>query len=215
MNIIVFAAHPDDETIGCGGTIMKHVLDGDRVATIFFTSGSAFEEIARERETEALNAARILGTYESIFLRYPDQGLKYSRSIANRIESIFRDEKPDIIYVHHGTDMHPDHWNAYLIVKKISDSHARPLICRTYEVWSPMLFYDYVSDITMTFESKLLALSEYKSQLKDRRYDDLARGLNRYRGVTTHRGLYVEVFGDIKKSKTTKLKRIYKLLRGI
>ncbi len=215
MNIIVFAAHPDDETIGCGGTIRKHVLDGDRVTTIFLTSGSASEEVSRARETEALNAARILGIHESIFLRYPDQGLKYSKSIANHIKSILKDEKPDIIYVHHGTDMHPDHWNAYLIVKKTADSHAGSLIFRTYEVWSPMLFYDYVSDITMTFESKLLALSEYKSQLKDRRYDDLARGLNRYRGVTTHRGVYVEVFGDIKKSKTTKLKRIYKFVRGI
>src|SRR5438552_7167944 len=78
MNVLVVAPHPDDESIGCGGTICLHATRGDRVAAVFLTSGElglkelAPEEAWRIRESEAQRAAEILGIAALTFLRCPD-----------------------------------------------------------------------------------------------------------------------------------------------
>ena len=77
-NILVIAPHPDDESIGCGGTLCRHTARGDRVVAVFLTSGElGLEHLPREeawrvREGEAEAAAEVLGLADLIFLRCPD-----------------------------------------------------------------------------------------------------------------------------------------------
>jgi len=78
VNVLVIAPHPDDETLGCGGTLIRHVQLGDRVSAIFLTSGELGlkqmpqEEAWRVRESEAQDAAQVLGLADVHFLRCPD-----------------------------------------------------------------------------------------------------------------------------------------------
>src|SRR5258708_20804530 len=81
MNVLVIAPHPDDESIGCGGTICLHTDRGDYVAAVFLTSGEfALSDLPREkawviREGEAQESADILGITSVTFLRRPDHYL--------------------------------------------------------------------------------------------------------------------------------------------
>ena len=78
MNIMVIAPHPDDEAVGCGGTIRLHAERGDRVTAVFLTSGELGlphlppETACRIREDEAAVAAEVLGIAALSFLRWPD-----------------------------------------------------------------------------------------------------------------------------------------------
>src|SRR5438876_784267 len=79
MNVLVLAPHPDDESIGCGGTICLHTGRGDRVAIAFLTSGElGLSELPQEkargvREREAERAAEILGIASLNFFRFADR----------------------------------------------------------------------------------------------------------------------------------------------
>ncbi len=78
MNVLVIAPHPDDESIGCGGTISLHAERGNRVTVVFLTSGEhglqklPEEKARRVREREAEKAAAILGIASVTFLSLPD-----------------------------------------------------------------------------------------------------------------------------------------------
>src|SRR5207247_9173697 len=83
MNVLVIAPHPDDESIGCGGTICLHADRGDRVAAVFLTSGVmgltdlSEDDARRMRERELEDAAGILGISSVTFQRRPDQHLEH------------------------------------------------------------------------------------------------------------------------------------------
>src|SRR5687768_14683383 len=108
MNVLVIAPHPDDEAIGCGGTICLHAQRGDRVMTVFLTSGElGLKELAREeawrtREKEALKAAKLLGLADVAFLRQPDWFLSdHVDQAACALGPILSREQPQIVYLPH------------------------------------------------------------------------------------------------------------------
>src|SRR4051794_8637244 len=108
MNILVVAPHPDDEAIGCGGSICLHAGRGDRVATVFLTSGElglkhlAREEAWRVREHEAEAAAAVLGISALSFLRLPDWGLSDRvNETAAELRPILDREQSSVIYLPH------------------------------------------------------------------------------------------------------------------
>src|SRR4051794_41593260 len=108
MNVIVIAPHPDDESIGCGGTICLHATCGDRVSVVFLTSGELGlkhlprEEAWRVREREAECAAAVLGIASTRFLRQPDWSL---RDVVDETAVLLRAdlerEPPGMIYLPH------------------------------------------------------------------------------------------------------------------
>src|SRR5438128_1112363 len=122
--ILVLSPHPDDESIGCGGTLRKHIVEGDTVHVIFLTSGERGghgmppEQTKRVREQEAKDAASILG-YESLeFWRIPNGKLRVTKHAVEQLQLKLKDWKPDIIYVTHDGEMHPEHRAAARIVRK-------------------------------------------------------------------------------------------------
>ena len=204
MNVLVLAPHPDDEAIGCGGTIARHTSRGDRVSVVFLTSGElGLKHLPQEkaweiREAEARAAAEVLGVAATRFLRLPDwcSGDEPERLQA-AIASLLREEDPQVIYVPHGEDEHPDHEAAFKsLVHLCGNDVTRPRKIKTYEVWTPLPRHVYVQDISSVMPQKLRAIRCYRSQLAIR-YDRAAYGLNAYRGALAGKCRFAEVFGAV------------------
>lgn len=209
--IIVFSAHPDDDLIGCGGSIAKHAINGNEVTVIYLTSGEAGglgcngEDLMKIREQEARNAASIIGIARLRFLREPDTRLEFNQNNLRKIIKIITEERPEIVYVNHRMDKSLDHKiTCELVMEAVERASWRdfpkcknpwlvPLVLN-YEVWTPLQEFNYVEDITDTIDKKTDALKEHKSQLEYRRYDEAAKCLARYRGIMTGKAEYAEVF---------------------
>jgi len=201
MNVLVLAPHPDDETIGCGGTLRLHVERGDRVAVVFLTSGELGldhlppAEAHRVREGEAEAAAQVLGLHALNFLRLPDWYLGENLDAArSALTPAVEHEQPGLIYVPHPAEWHPDHRATFSILAAMLPGKSPEVRC--YEVWTPLAEHSEVEDITSTIALKLRAIRCYGSQLAAFRYDRSARGLAAYRGALAARTRYAEVFSS-------------------
>jgi LmbE family N-acetylglucosaminyl deacetylase len=202
VNVLVIAPHPDDESIGCGGTICLHVERGDRVAVAFLTSGELGlkhlprEEAWRVREGEAGAAAAVLGIAETYFLRLPDWFLgDHLTEAVQALLPVLERERPDSIYVTHPFEWHPDHQAAPACLQAaLQQSGGLDPLVLFYEVWTPLAEYEQVEDISKQIGPKLRAIRCYRSQLRGFRYDRAARGLGQYRGALAGHCLYAEVF---------------------
>jgi LmbE family N-acetylglucosaminyl deacetylase len=200
MNVLVVAPHPDDESLGCGGVIGLHVARGDRVAAVFRTSGELglkhrpCAEAWRVREAEAEAAAALLGLHALSFLRRRDWYLGEDiEATAAALRLLLRQQEPQLIYLPHEREWHPDHRVCLSVVRTALAGNAAPPL-RAYEVWTPLQEYGHVEDITGTMARKLQAVRCYRSQLAGFRYDRAIRGLNQYRGALAARCRYAEVF---------------------
>jgi LmbE family N-acetylglucosaminyl deacetylase len=200
MNVLVIAPHPDDESIGCGGAICLHADRGHRVATIFLTSGEyGLRELSKEaawrvREREAEKAAEILGVASVEFLRRPDQYLEEDTIDAARaLKPILQREKPEILYLTHERDFHPDHRATVSIVQMAvrAAGIAEPTLL-SYEVLTPLTEFDRAEDISLVIGRKRKAMWAHRSQIRQFRYDLAFRAMNRYRGVVARAGRYAE-----------------------
>lgn len=204
--VLVISPHPDDESIGCGGTVRKHFDEGAAVRAVFLTSGEkgghGQEERATAdvREAEARAAAAILGIESVEFLRLPDGALQASRSAVQRLKQLLVAWPPDCIYLPHGRETHPDHRAAVRLLRRaldgIQDYAPRILM---YEIWTPMQQIDEIVDISPYIEIKRAAIRAHQSQCAVMDFDDAALALNRYRGEmhSWPGGDYAEVFSEL------------------
>jgi LmbE family N-acetylglucosaminyl deacetylase len=202
MNILVIAPHPDDETIGCGGALCLHATKGDRIVVVFLTSGElGLKDLAprkawKIRESEARAAARHLGVARLEFLRLPDWmvGEQIKRG-ARLLKPILKQELPEMIYLPHPQDGHPDHHAALSLLRAARRGvRLRAPELRGYEVWTPLTEFDRVTDISRVMPRKLSALRAHRSQLAEFNYERAVRGLNQYRGALAAKCPYAEVF---------------------
>ena len=114
-NIVCIAAHPDDEVLGLGGTLIKHANSGDKVFIILLSEGenSKIEKNKKNpyRKNNAEECSNIMGTSLYRILDYPDQELDTVAiiEIIKDLEKILEKLKPDIVYVHHPWDLNKDH----------------------------------------------------------------------------------------------------------
>jgi LmbE family N-acetylglucosaminyl deacetylase len=193
VNIVVIAPHPDDEAIGCGGTIVKHVGAGDRAAVLFVTSGDGCGDPG-VREAEARAAAQVLGLSRQYFIQAPE-GFGLSAELSARIKEIVYAERPAIIYVPHGNENDTNHQRTFLAAREsLGDVDAQVY---GYEIWTPLQRPGKYVNIDHEYRKKVTAIKKYKSQLKAVDYVDLALSLNRYRGAATGYGKYCEAFEKI------------------
>jgi LmbE family N-acetylglucosaminyl deacetylase len=204
VNILVIAPHPDDESIGCGGTLCLHADKGDRVSAVFLTSGECgLKELPREqawaiREKEARKAGEILRIVEFFFLRCSDWMLNQEIEKGGELlRPILQRTRPELIYLPHPQDGHPDHQATLPILRfALQRSGAKPAALRSYEVWTPLAQYDHVQDISSVLDRKLKAVRAHKSQSRDLDYARAIAGLNQYRGELAARARYAEVFTE-------------------
>ena len=127
MNILVVAAHPDDELLGVGGTIAKHVEAGDAVYALILGEGqtSRFDrredagtQIVEELHGNTLEADRQVGIKETYFENFPDNRFDSVAllDIVKAVEKRVRELQPEIIYTHHRGDLNVDHQMTYKAV---------------------------------------------------------------------------------------------------
>jgi LmbE family N-acetylglucosaminyl deacetylase len=204
MNILVIAPHPDDEAIGCGGALCAHRDSGARISVVFLTSGElGLKHLPRQeawaiRESEASKAGQVLGVANMDFLRCSDWTLGQEIAKASALLGpLLQEQSPDVIYVPHPAEAHPDHSVALPLVQAAWKlcSFSAPNV-RLYEVWTPLSSYDIVQDISELMPQKTQALREHASQLKDLDYVQAVTGLNQYRGALAGRCKFAEVFAQ-------------------
>ena len=178
MKVLVIAAHPDDEVLGCGGTIARHVTEGDDVHVMFIADGETARTMAVKpnRNIAAYNASKILGTQPPIFLDWTDQRLdtlpmlQITRAIEAQVEKI----QPSVVYTHHAGDLNLDH----RIVHQAAMTALRPLPsapCRdlfTFEVlssteWGTAFMPNHFVCISAYMNLKLDALRCYGDEMRD------------------------------------------------
>jgi LmbE family N-acetylglucosaminyl deacetylase len=198
--VAVLAPHPDDEILGCGGTIPKHLAAHEPVTVIFMTDGERTVGLVgtgkaakrRQRRSEAVAAAAVvgLGKADLHFLDL-DEGRISAAAGAALIEAL-QATGADLVYAPFPGDAHRDHAaTTRLLASCLPELPAVRLIA-LYEVWTP-LSPNCVVDITDTMEKKLTALRQYHSALALVDYQHTARGLAAYR---TGAGLQGDGFAE-------------------
>lgn len=203
--VLVISPHPDDESIGCGGTLRDHILHGAIVHVIFLTSGERGghgrprKETTRVREQEAKVAAGVLGIARIEFWREPDGAFRVTRELIDRVSKKLKEWRPEIVYVTHEREMHPDHRAACRLVRRALSAADSAVIKPTvmqFEVWTPIQRIDHVVDISPHIDLKMSAIRAYKSQCAVMRFDEAVLGLSRYRGEmhSWPGGDYAEIF---------------------
>ncbi len=188
--VLVIAAHPDDEVLGCGGTILKHSQEGDKVFVIIAAEGLTSRQNKRNREivsnelndliVTANKAAEILQVAGIEFLQLPDNRLDSMDrlDLIKLIEEKIRKFEPEIVYTHHSGDVNVDHRRLY----EATITACRPMpgnkVNRilTYEVlsstdWQPKGSYESFQpnvfvDISRQLQKKMEALNIYASEMR-------------------------------------------------
>jgi LmbE family N-acetylglucosaminyl deacetylase len=203
--VMVIAPHPDDEVIGCGGTIRRHVLAGDPVSILYLTRGEHScgypwldpEEKKLERMAEARKSCGILGVQDFVFLDGSDGKCNLPQEsilLTQALRAALNERRPKVIYVPHADDNHIDHIAAFRIVTRLAcQSDWQPLVYQ-YELWSP-LTADFAVDITSHMRAKLKAIKCHRLALDAFNYLPTAVGLAAYRsGTMLERKGYAEAF---------------------
>ena len=220
--ILVVAAHPDDEILGCGGTMAIHADRGDEVYVVFMTDGvssrgskdSLLENI-NQRKLSAMKACKEVGAQEPKFLSFPDNQMDSCSllEITQGLENIINKIKPEVIYTHHDKDLNVDHRLTHQAVMTACRPHPNNFISEIYSfevlsstgwnstsvenIFLPNVFID----LTKAWERKMRALSFYNYELKSYPHARSYKGVKSlavFRGISV--GLeYAEAFHLIRK----------------
>ncbi len=205
MKILAIAAHPDDETLGCGGTLLKHRLARDQLFWIILTQSTTPQWTAdtiRRKSSEVERVAHAYGIKRHFKLGFPTVRLDMVPQVEliEGIQTVLAKVKPDIVYVVHQGDVHTDHHAVFTATmsalkpfsmsrfgvrrvvsyETLSSTEAAPPLDRGF---MPNIF----NDITSQMDRKIEIMKLYKSECQP---DPLPRGpaairaLARYRGAT-------------------------------
>ena len=115
MNVVIIVAHADDEALGCGGTIARHVAEGDNVSIIYLADGITSRTDEKmdieKRQSAAEKVQSVLGFNESYFLGFPDNRMDSLSllDIVQPLEKIINELAPVAVYTHHYGDLNIDH----------------------------------------------------------------------------------------------------------
>jgi LmbE family N-acetylglucosaminyl deacetylase len=224
-NVVVIAPHMDDEVIGCGGSLARHVAKGARITVIFLTDGRhggsippaagngqqshTTQSLAEVRVAEARAALAELAIKDIVFLNAVDCQVADTPGLGELLRQHLREIKPDLVYLPFFLEEHPDHRAASQVLLEAArgtDLHFR---CHGYEVWTP-LFPNCLVNIDETIELKKKAIAHYKSQLTESDYLHTAIGLNAYRsGALLSNCRFAEAFCALSLSQYLDLYQAY------
>ncbi len=213
-NVLIVAAHPDDEVLGAGGTIAKHAQAGDRVSILLLgdgvTSRGASAPDIKKRADQANEAAKTLGAIKVILEALPDN--KFDSlpllEIVKIVEKIIFSVKPNVIYTHFGEDLNIDHQLTYKAVitacRPQPDFFVKKILA--FEVLSStewqakkknkMFCPTFYNDISNFIDKKIKSVEMYREELRPYPHSRSKEGIKilaQYRGLEV--GLrYAEAF---------------------
>lgn len=205
--ILIIAAHSDDEAMGCGGTIARHVAEGDEVHLLFMTDGVGSREVLDEEVTERLGAAqqaaKILGVSSFTNLSFPDNRMDAVPllDIVKEVEVIISKIRPEMIYTHHIGDLNVDHQVTHKVV--MTACRPQPGFCvktiYAFEVlssteWQTPSVASFVPnvfvEITDYLSVKIQAAEAYHEEMREAPH---SRSLQHIERLAQHRGYSVGV----------------------
>lgn len=177
MNILVLAAHPDDEVLGMGATIKKLSKEKNNIQLCVVTEGASAQykdkRMIQVRKNSCLKAGKILGIKKINFLEFPDMTLDtVPHLVLNRkIEKIVKSFKPEIVFTTSHNDLNRDHqlvFESTLIATRPHSSKVKKIL--SYEIpstakesFSPTVYFD----ISKELNAKIKALKEYSSEIME------------------------------------------------
>lgn len=172
MNVLAIGAHFDDIELGCGGSLAKHVRNGDKVFGFIATS-SGFnnkEGVALRKSNEALEealcASKKIG-YQLLLGNIPTFYLEYGEEIHAKLIKIIEDKHIDLIYTHWSHDVHHDHRNLSVSTLHVARHVNKLLMYRSNWYISEVPFQEnFYVDITDTWDIKEAAIRLYESEYK-------------------------------------------------
>ncbi len=181
--VIVISAHPDDETLGAGGTLLKHKQSGDQIFWLIVTnvlesSGFSKDKIA-SRQLEIKKVESMYGFEKTFLLDYPTMSLTSNSllTLIPQISEIFSEVKPEIIYSLNRSDAHSDHRYLSDAVMACTKSFRYPYIKKVlmYECISETEFApafpekvfipNYFVDISSFIERKMEIMRVFESEM--------------------------------------------------
>lgn len=180
IDILAFAAHPDDIEISAAGTLMKHIDQGKTVAIVDLTQGELGSRGTKEsRYEEANKASKIMGVKYRTNLKMADGFFEINPLNKLKIIEQIRHFKPEIVLCNAVSDRHPDHGRASKLVSEACFLSGLLKIETNYndqlqEKWRPKAVYhyiqdryikpDFVVDISGYVDKKIEVLKAYKTQ---------------------------------------------------
>ena len=208
-SVLVIAAHPDDEVLGCGGTMAKLAAQGAAVHIAFLSDGvtaragdkASHGAALAGRRAAAEKACRLLGASVAHFGDFPDNRMDQVAllDVIQAVERLIERYRPGLVLTHHAADLNVDHRIVHQAVltacRPQSGNTVRTLL--TFEVpssteWQspalvPPFVPDWFVDISATLAQKLAALKEYAGELRawpHPRSSQAVEHLARWRGAT-------------------------------
>ena len=209
QSILIFAAHPDDEVLGCGGTIAKLADKGAIIHVAFLADGVfsravdqvKMQEELRIRRAASQKACDILGVRSISFGDFPDNRMDTVAllDITKALENLIAEHKPEVVFTHHAGDVNIDHrrmHEAAVTACRPQRGHpVKTLLC--FEVpssteWqipggAPVFAPNWFVDISDTLDRKFAALDAYAAELREWPHPRSRQGvehLARWRGAT-------------------------------
>lgn len=181
QRLLVISPHPDDDAIGCGGTIIKALSQGRKVKIAYLSLPLSGASNRQERRNEVADALAHLGVQEYSLAdgEFPDTVEKTRMAIKDAV----RGWAPDCVLVPSPLENHEQHlmaFEAYLDLLR----EEKGLVTVLYEVWG-MIIPNLVVDITMQAERKGQAIAAHASQVRMVDYVSMARALNEYRAISS------------------------------
>lgn len=211
-NIAVIAAHPDDEALGCGGTIFRHIAAGDAVHLMYMTDGiSARTDSKAQKKKRAggvKSALNLIRPKKTKILALPDNKMDTVPllDIVKQIEAFLEQSKAEIVYTHYREDLNIDH----CVTARAALTACRPLpgamvkkilsfeVPSSTEWTSPARGFtpNFFVDISAQFKKKMALLECYEDELRPfphARSCEAIEALAKWRGATIGKA-YGEAF---------------------
>lgn len=186
--VLVIAAHPDDEILGVGATIARHIKNGDEAYALILGEGQTSRTEKREEtdqsvvnslHNDTIRASKIIGYKDVFFENFPDNRFDQVDllDIVKAVEKYIAKIKPDIIYTHHAGDLNVDHVYTNRAVmtgtRPVNNYCVREIYCfETVSSTEWNFAYgdnafcpDYFVNVDDTFESKIEAMKCYETEL--------------------------------------------------
>lgn len=190
MKYLMIAAHPDDEVLGCGGTIARLSHEGHRIFVVILGEGLTSRDDIRtktknihikELQNQSRRAAAIIGAEDIFFNEIPDNRFDTVPllEIIQPIEKLIQKLSPEVIYTHHPGDLNIDHYMTFRAVLTATRPFPEVSIKKlyTFEIpssseWSfskiaPNFCPNSYVNITNTLPLKIKALEQYQSEIRE------------------------------------------------
>jgi N-acetylglucosamine malate deacetylase 1 len=209
VNVLAIAVHPDDETLGCGGTLLKHKSQGDDLYWLIVTQAHEPKwpkDLILKKAEEVKTVAQAYGIREYEKLGFPTVQLDQigQFQMIEAIRTFIEKVKPEIVYLVHDGDVHSDHHAVYtatlsvlkpfymehlgvrrvLCYETLSSTEAAPI--QPHRAFLPTV----ISDITPHLKRKIEIMNLFQTEIQP---DPLPRGPSSIRALARHRGATIGV----------------------